>query len=262
MNPCRKFGARLALGFIAVTIPLTALAACEASSGEKSVPLVELYTSEGCNSCPPADRWLSDLLRSAPPVVALSFHVDYWNDLGWRDRFSSPDFTLRQYRRIDAQGGGTAYTPQIMVNGRVWRKWLSRFPEARDLEQAGGQPAQARLKLALTPADEASWTVELSGRVEAPTTGLDAYLAVYEDGLTTTVRAGENRGRTLHHDRVVRKLFGPFALDANGSLQTRTKIERVRFESGRHGIAAFIQRRNGAEVLQALAMPFCPVSGT
>ena len=99
-----------------------ALDACTAASTRQVAPVVELYTSEGCNSCPPADRWLSKL-KSDPKVVALAFHVDYWDRLGWKDRFASAAFTARQAAQQPTNGARFSYTPQVVVDGRDRTDW-------------------------------------------------------------------------------------------------------------------------------------------
>ena len=89
--------------------------------------LVELFTSEGCSSCPPADAWISQLKESPDlwkKIVPVAFHVDYWNNLGWRDRFAKPEFTARQRRYVAAWGGDSVYTPGFVVNGKEWRDWF------------------------------------------------------------------------------------------------------------------------------------------
>lgn len=95
---------------------------CAARSGAQTVPLVELYTSEGCSSCPPADRWLSRSLRS-DAANFLAFHVDYWDDIGWPDRFASPAYSQRQRQRVAATGSRTVYTPQVMAGTHVQANW-------------------------------------------------------------------------------------------------------------------------------------------
>lgn len=235
--------------------------ACTARSGQNVMPLIELYTSEGCNSCPPADRWLSRLVHGAeaPAVVALAFHVDYWDNLGWRDRFGSPAFSQRQEARVAAQGGGPTYTPQLMLNGRVWRSWSSRFAAYREIEHARRQPADTRLALSLTPAADAGWSVVLDVDSSRPGGDQEIFIALYEDGLSTEVRAGENQGKRLAHDRVVRWLLGPYAPAADGHRRITVRIAPdMPFESDRRGVAAFVQHRASGEILQALARPFCP----
>ena len=96
-------------------------------SGDTQSSLIELFTSEGCSSCPPAEKWLS-ALKSSPDLwkktVPVAFHVDYWDHLGWRDRFAKPEFTSRQQRYAAAWGGDSVYTPGFVVNGKEWRGWF------------------------------------------------------------------------------------------------------------------------------------------
>ncbi|MBW8760754.1 MAG: DUF1223 domain-containing protein, partial [Burkholderiales bacterium] len=125
---------------LALTVPVAiAQPSCPAATAQSgaAVPrLVELYTSEGCSSCPPADRWLSSL-KGQPGVIAAAFHVDYWNGLGWPDRFSRPAYTERQKQGVGVNGSRYAYTPQIVVNGRDWR--------GVSLPAASAEPARVRL---------------------------------------------------------------------------------------------------------------------
>src|ERR1700681_2545943 len=108
-------------------VSLAAHAACEAKSPAHAVALVELYTSEGCDSCPPADRWLSQIddARDAHRVVALALHVDYWDRLGWKDRFASATYTERQREQTRRQGAAFVYTPQVLLDGRDFQEWRS-----------------------------------------------------------------------------------------------------------------------------------------
>ena len=104
----------------------TSVQAQEFSSGVKQVPLIELYTSEGCSSCPPADRWLSGLKSSEElwsGFVPLAFHVDYWDYIGWKDPFASPEYTQRQRRYAHDYNESTVYTPGIRKAGEDWRAW-------------------------------------------------------------------------------------------------------------------------------------------
>ena len=121
--PRRALSLALA-GLAALLGQATARAAesCTAASTRVVAPVIELYTSEGCNSCPPADRWLSKL-KADPTVVALAFHVDYWDRLGWKDRFASAAFTARQARQQASNGARFSYTPQVVVDGRDRTDW-------------------------------------------------------------------------------------------------------------------------------------------
>ena len=170
-----------------------AAASCQARSTARQVALVELYTSEGCNSCPPADRWLSTL-RGQPGVLAVAFHVDYWDQLGWPDRFAQPAFSARQHALRASSGAGFAYTPQVLVNGRDWRGWPG-LP-------ALGAPATVTLGLARS--GPGTVQLDLAPQEGAPRR-LGLWWALLEDGHASAVRAGENRGETLRHDHVVRQ---------------------------------------------------------
>ena len=174
-------------------LAVAAEATCSARSGPTAPLVVELYTSEGCSSCPPADRWLSTLARRGD-VVALSFHVDYWDRLGWVDRFASPEWTLRQQRAARVSGSSFFYTPQVLVNGRDHRRWPA-LPHA-------SAPATVSLEL-LREGDDYLARVQLLAGAPRELSG---YWAVTEDGHRTQVRSGENAGAALQHDVVVREL--------------------------------------------------------
>ena len=180
---------------LCLATPLAGAQQCPAStaqSGAAVARVVELYTSEGCSSCPPADRWLSGL-KSQPGVIAAAFHVDYWNGLGWPDRFSSPAFTERQKQGVGINGSRYAYTPQIVVNGQDWHHaTLPAAPaEPARVRLAWNRSAAGELKLAAEPQAGAPLRIQL-------------WWARVEDGHVSRVRAGENRGETLRHDSVVR----------------------------------------------------------
>ncbi len=166
-------------------------AECRAQSGPRQALLVELYTSEGCNSCPPADRWLSTL-RGRPELLAAAFHVDYWDRLGWVDRFASPRHTQRQADSLRHNAARFSYTPQLLVNGRDWRAGPD-LPSAR---------AAARVRLDLQRDDAGALLATVTPLAGAPPQ-LALWWARIEDGHVSQVRAGENRGVTLHHDAVV-----------------------------------------------------------
>ena len=168
-------------------------AACSARSGATVPLVVELYTSEGCSSCPPADRWLGTL-KGRADVVALAFHVDYWDRLGWTDRFASPAWTRRQSATQTHSGARFSYTPQVLVDGRDWRRWPA-LPKA-------ATAATVTLSLAR---DGAGYVARLDRLPGAPQQ-LAGYWAVTEDDHVSQVRTGENAGATLHHDAVVREL--------------------------------------------------------
>lgn len=175
---------------------------CSARSPAAPPRVVELYTSEGCSSCPPADAWLSTL-KGRADVVALGFHVHYWDRLGWPDRLGSTEYTRRQYDLAAARGERGVYTPQVLVDGSAWRGWPRALP--------------ARAAPAALPVPEVALSREADGRVQArvaPVASashrLAGYWAVVEDQHVSHVSAGENAGETLRHDHVVR-LYRPLA---------------------------------------------------
>ena len=182
---------------LAAPTAASAGATCSAQSGATVPAVVELYTSEGCNSCPPADRWLSSL-KGRDDVVALAFHVDYWDSLGWKDRFAQPQFTQRQNATQHTSGARFAYTPQVVVDGRDQPDW-SRLPSTA---LQAKQPATVDMTLTQ---DATGLALVLAPRAGAPAE-LAGYLAVVDDGMQTHVDGGENRGATLHQDGVVREL--------------------------------------------------------
>ncbi|GAB3355809.1 DUF1223 domain-containing protein [Lysobacter tyrosinilyticus] len=191
--------------------------ACRIHSGATTLPLVELYTSEGCSSCPPADRWLSQRLARGDANY-LAFHVDYWDDIGWPDRYASPMYSQRQRARVTAAGSQAVYTPQVMLGDLVNAPWSRERAWRSALQQTRG-PAQAALALRLDRQQE-NWVVAIgAARLGSHTPAAQVWMALHVDGQTTEVRAGENRGRTLHHDRVVRQLKGPWTLGATALSQ-------------------------------------------
>lgn len=187
------FGALASVVCTALALAAPAAAqTCQARSPEQQVLLVELYTSEGCNSCPPADRWLSTL-KGRPQVLAAAFHVDYWDRLGWTDRFGDARHTERQ-AEVARQGGARfSYTPQVLVNGRDWRGWPTLPIVA----------APAAVQLTLARGDGPRVNVQVTPQRGAPAR-LALWWAVLEDGHVSRVSAGENLGVTLQHDHVVR----------------------------------------------------------
>jgi hypothetical protein len=254
---------RLALGCLLMCLGLPALAGeCVARSGERTAALVELYTSEGCSSCPPADRWLSTLGRRgyAPErVVPLSLHVDYWDYIGWKDPYAKREFSLRQRKLSQLQRLALVYTPQVLLQGRDFRDWAgSEFDTA--VARINRLSAKARISLEIGKTAGDSLEVGASAELVDPSLGEQAalYLAAYENRLTSQVNVGENRGRVLEHGYVVLEWQGPLAFDAAGRIQVRRQIPLLPNAISAHsGVVAFVQNRRSTEVLQALMLPAC-----
>lgn len=198
---------RLAIAGAGTAAALAAGAAPQCSAvGPARVPmLVELYTSEGCSSCPPADRWLS-ALRHRPGVLALAFHVDYWDRLGWKDRFADPAHTRRQVESLRTSGARQPYTPQVIVDGADALGW-------RRIDPPGAAPRPPATVAVTLRRDAEGYVAELRAGPDAPRR-LQAYWAVTEDRHSTVVRGGENGGATLDHDFVVREYLPVAAWNA------------------------------------------------
>jgi hypothetical protein len=210
--------------------------ACAARSGAIVPHVVELYTSEGCSSCPPADRWLAGL-KNRPDVVPLAFHVDYWDRLGWVDRHASPLWTRRQQEAVARAGARVVYTPQVLLDGRDYRGWPS-LP-------AAAEPARVALSLRR---DGAVYVAEAARRGGAPA-ALAGYWAVTEDGQVSQVRAGENHGATLNHDAVVRELLAVPVLDTAARF-----VPASPSGSGRRHVLFVVTEAESGRPLQALSL--------
>ncbi|OAJ55953.1 hypothetical protein A6V36_34280 [Paraburkholderia ginsengiterrae] len=273
---CRPFTRVIALSLAVTMLAASGLASaasavCSAHSPAHRVALVELYSSEGCNSCPPADQWLSQWKNSgaAQSIVPLALHVDYWNSLGWTDRFSQHRFTERQQALTDLAGGHTIYTPEIFVSGRELRSWSQRDSFQSRIGKVVAEPAQANVALELTPQSLGAFSVAAQFTSQAAGTAgaagaLNAYLAVYENTLSSQVGAGENSGVTLHHERVVRQWIGPVPLVA-GNAQIRREIRiqdtgadvMANAPADRFGVVAFVENDATGDVLQVAELAAC-----
>lgn len=233
-------------------------AVCNARSAATRATVIEFFTSEGCSSCPLADRWLSGFvgkLASPSPVIPLAFHVDYWDYIGWRDRFASPKNTARQNERIGSNRSSFAYTPQTFVDGHdssLWRQ--ARFPG--ELPSSTVLAPGANLTLRVETNSEGRIAVELESKLLQPGDAghAVAYIALYENGLSSDVRAGENAGHQLHHDFVVREWAGPFPV---GDKNIGHVFSRPDVVAENAGIAAVVELADGSRLLQAVSEPLC-----
>lgn len=250
---------------IAAILMITAIpgqtATCAAESGAQTVPLVELFTSEGCDSCPPADRWLTSQFPAAATagaVSVLAFHVDYWDRLGWKDRFATAEYTQRQYDAMRANGATFVYTPQVLVQGHDVSSWRGgKVGEV--LAAARKRPARANVTLAADVASGGAVTVRAQAGVADRASHKNAvlWIAYADSGLVSDVKAGENRGVQLRHDHVVRAFAGPYAVDAKGDIAASVSFPRPA-ESGRMpSLVAVVQDAKSFDVLQTLTLAAC-----
>jgi len=256
-----RHGLRPALLFaLILSAPLFSAVPASLPGATARVPVVvELFTSEGCSSCPPADALLAELDRTQPvpeaQVIPLEEHVDYWNSDGWRDPFSSATFTARQEeyaRRFDISG---PYTPQMVVGGRA-EMLGSASSQARAAIAAAAHAPRVAVSLELTagaPPDDSLRAAIQAGPLPAEIAeSARVYLAVTEDGLASNVTAGENNGRHLEHRAVVRRLISTggtepgrtFAGEVKGRIAREWKRENLR-------IVVFVEGATSGQIFGA-----------
>ena len=226
--------------------PRPSAAAEPGSAGATQAVVVELYTSQGCSSCPPADALLGELAMRQD-VIALSLHVDLWDYIGWKDTFASPMTTARQRAYAQALRARYVYTPQMVIDGR-YDVVGSRRNEVRDLiAKAATEPKPLEIR----------FEAENGGRIvipagHAPDEGATIWLAVYDKEHETAVERGENRGRTLRYHQVVREL------EELGTWQGEETVIPIDFAAaaalGRAGCAVIVQRGRAGRILGAAKM--------
>ena len=218
--------------------------------------LVELFTSEGCSSCPPADALLMKLDGEQPvpaaEIITLGEHVDYWDRLGWPDRFSSPVFSQRQLDYAQALQTN-AYTPQMVVDGRVEFVGSDAHFAQAAIESASREK-KALLDIQVLPTSRGnSEVVRLEAHLSSPISsnsseGADVFLAITETNLTTEVQAGENAGRVMNHTSVVRNLRRISKLDSRQEFATEVTIPQDWDRSNLRAVI-FVQEQRSRHIL-------------
>ena len=215
------------------------------SSGNQQVNLIELYTSEGCSACPPADEWLSSLQQKPglwSEFIPLAFHVDYWDFIGWTDRFADKRYNKRQYHYANNDKLNAIYTPSILMNGKEWRRrpW-SRLPNAKQKPLG---------KLDVTHTNSTLNAGFYSSMSKNQTLILNIALLGFEQ--ISKIKIGENKGKQLEHNFVVLK-FKTFAMQPskNGFILNRTPFALPTDKEQRYALAAWISRIEDQTPLQA-----------
>jgi len=216
-------------------------------SGDQQVSLLELYTSEGCSSCPPAEAWLSKL-KTAPGLwskfVPAAFHVDYWNNLGWRDKLSSEQFSDRQRSYAHAWSAENIYTPEFVLNGREWHNWFG----FRGIPSASATKAGV---LQTSSTDGKHWQANFVP-AEKGTADYEVTAALLVSDLASDVTAGENSGRHLNHDFAVLSLITrPLTSQNNGFQGTFIIDPHPKGITGRFALAMWVTSSGQLEPLQA-----------
>jgi hypothetical protein len=220
---------------------------------EPRAVVVELFTSQGCSSCPPADAYLGTL-KDAPGVIALSLHVDYWDYIGWEDPYARARFTARQKRYVTGMPRQYVYTPQIVVDGRFDAVGSRRDEVRAAIAKARQTPMTVRPRFEAD--DDGARVVVPAG--EAPREA-SVYLAVYDASHVTDVGAGENAGRTLTNHNVVRRFerLGTW----NGSRTAFPVDTAAAIANGRDHCAVIVQAGRTGRVLGAAKLALSEVSG-
>jgi hypothetical protein len=260
---------QMAAAMLAVTSAATAAAAtCRTVSPAYTVALVELYTSQGCSSCPPADRWLSGLPAGDPQfrAIPLALHIGYWDYIGWKDPFARKEFNDRQYLLAGHNGSGRVYTPEVFVGAGELAAWDRPQALAAALSAVNAMPARASIDLqarwlaAATGADDTGRHLVVQARWSADASARDPQLllAVKRNGYVTRVQAGENSGSMLRNDHVVRAWAGPFKPGSDALTAELTVPEAP----GNASLVAIAQDRVSGTVLQAVELPLaaCEIS--
>ena len=217
--------------------------------------VIELYTSEGCSSCPPADKWISDYAPASKAndgVIALAFHVDYWNYLGWKDVYSKPEFTARQRLLGSINQQRTIYTPEFFVNATETRR-ANRIPKS--VAKINNTPSTWDLVLtsSLEGGSKNTVSVEFKGVAKAEPKGTELYLALYENNIVRKIDRGENKNKTLHHDFVVRDWIGPISFKKGNSINYKHTIKMpLDSDAQNTGIAAILVESKTGTTLQAV----------
>jgi hypothetical protein len=231
----------------------------QSPAGQAVPVLVELFTAEGCSTCPPADNLLAGMIASQPAsgvfIVGLGEHVDYWDRLGWKDRFSSEAFTRRQQLYADRFKNESVYTPQMVVDGQTAFVGSDLEAARRAIERAAGLPhGVVRMEIDTSVRNRVAITVTPGNLRASPDDHADIVVALIEDGLQTEVKRGENKGRTLTHAAVVREMVTARAADDGGAARVVITIAQD-WRRERMRAVVFVQERTSRRVLATASAP-------
>jgi len=253
-------------GIFAAVLTAGAVAQTQSPQGVvvREPVIVELFTSEGCSSCPPADALLADLQNRQPlgnaEIIALEEHVTYWDELGWKDPFSSSAWTTRQYDYASALHNGNPYTPEMVVDGTAGFVGSRGGTARQEIEKAAGT-RKAKVEISeVSPAQNNAVAFRIS--VEkllsvAPKDTAEVVLAITESGLRSSVKGGENVGKELQHSPVLRELRVIGVIGKNGqegfSAQSAVKLDS-KWNVGNLRVIVFVQERKSRRILAAAVL--------
>lgn len=226
---------------------------------KRKAVVVELFTSEGCSSCPPADALLAKMSgqksANGAEIIPLGFHVDYWDHQGWRDRFSSHDYTERQQKYSDRFNLDGPYTPQMVVDGQSEFVGSSSGSAQEKIAEAAAHLQQAEIQLSPAPAQHVMVRVHAD-----PAAAGEIWMAITEDNLSNKVGGGENGGRELHHAAVVRQ-FRSLGQLKNGEFQEQEVLEIAKeWKAQDLRYVVFVQAPRNGLILGAASLPLQSLS--
>ena len=243
----------LLVAVAAMSMTAAQAADCTVRSGPHTNALVELYTSEGCSSCPPAEQWLSKLARAPRAgVVPVAFHVHYWDYIGWKDIYADPRNTERQKAFALVTNARSVYTPQVIVAGNDFRAWSSERAFEEAVRAIQSKKAEATIELTTRPSVDGVIEGRVSAGSQRPFT---LVVVATQDGIVSKPNAGENKGETLAQNFVVRDVAefrgsGTVAGDFRFTPKGNWHPERM-------SVVAYVQDPSKGRVLQALSAPIC-----
>jgi hypothetical protein len=252
MRPCLLIGAGAiaALGIIVAALPGLAepLVTTSPKPMAQGNAVIELFTSQGCSSCPPADKLLTELAER-PGVIALSYSVDYWNYLGWHDTLSSPANSERQREYAQARGDGRVYTPQVVVDGLLHANGSDEKAIEEAIDAASARLAAIKVSISMR-AEGDSLVIGLGAAPEnSYTRAATVWLAIANEQETVSVTRGENRGRTLSYHHPVREL-SPVGMWKGEAMTIRLPLKDLKTMGG-DCLVALLQVENAGPILGA-----------
>ena len=241
------FARILAASFLATITASAQTNVIQFQSAPGRTALLELYTSEGCSSCPPAEAWLSGL-KDSPRLwkdfAPVAFHVDYWNYLGWKDAWSDAEFSERQRSYAQLWHSENIYTPEFVLNGKEWHNWLTGKNGPRsDGEKVG--------VLTVASGDTKVWRVSFSPAKDSGAR-YEIHAAVLAGGIVSGVKAGENSGRQLQHDFAVVELLQIDMTNSNGVAKGRFIINAAKSNAGTtRALVVWVTQADDLQPIQA-----------
>jgi hypothetical protein len=250
-----RIATEIAVALMAGLVGVQAQNTAPAAPGTRGVVLVELFTSEGCSSCPPADALLREVngkrTKAGQWIVGISEHVTYWNGQGWSDPFSSEANTQRQNDYKDRFHLESVYTPQMVINGSQQIVGSARAAFLQAIEKEDQQPARLSLHIVSLSADSSKLSVSYSASGELPAHGADLIAALVDDSDQSSVHGGENSGQTLVHVSVARSLARVAKLEATGEKTLQLRLPSSFQGTQKHHLILFVQARGNGRVLAA-----------